>query len=343
MIGGAGYIGSHVCKRLSECYTPIVYDNLSTGHSWALQWGQFVRGDLKESAKLQRTFEQYQPKAVVHLASLINVRESIVNPALYYEKNLFGTLALLKAMVKARVPYIVFSSTAAIFGSPQYLPIDEKHPKAPLNAYGKTKLAIEGMLEDFSHAHGMQFGALRYFNACGADPEAGIGEDHTPETHLIPLVIRTALGLQPQLCVYGADHPTPDGFAIRDYIHVKDLAEVHLKALHHLFEERGSFQVNIGTGRGYSVREVIDAVRAYGQREVAFEIKPRFTQDSPVLIADNRLAQKLLAWEPCYSDLPTIIRDAWEWQKLLTARHWDKDLLKKLQSIAKQPVSSSSW
>ncbi len=316
VVGGAGYIGSHVCKALAEAgFTPVTYDNLSTGHSWAVRFGPFVEGDLENEAHLLDTFENVQPAAVIHLASLINVRDSIVNPALYYEKNLFATLVLLKAAVRCGVLDLVFSSTAAIYGTPQRVPIDENHPKLPLNAYGKTKWAVEGMLEDFSHAHGLRFAALRYFNACGADPDALIGEAHKPETHLIPLVIRTAMGLKPVLQIYGNDYPTIDGTAIRDYIHVLDLAEAHVKALRYLLERKTSLQVNLGTGSGYSVKQIIDAVALFSHKKVPTQILPRMAYDSPILIADPTLARTTLNWEPRFSDLSTIISTAWNWHQ----------------------------
>jgi UDP-arabinose 4-epimerase len=315
VVGGAGYIGSHVCKKLKENgFTPVVYDNLSTGHSWAVQFGSLIQGNIEDEVALAAAFQKVQPKAVIHLASLINVRDSIINPALYYEKNLVGTLCLLKAMVKAGVLDLVFSSTAAIYGSPQSIPIDEKHPKAPLNAYGKTKWAIEGMLEDFANGYGLRFAALRYFNACGADPSGSIGEAHEPETHLIPLVIQTALGLKPILQIYGDDYPTPDGTAIRDYVHVLDLAEAHVKALRYLFEKGSCLQANLGTGTGYSVKQIIDAVAQLGQKPVRTEILPRLTHDSPSLVADPTLAKQTLNWEPKHSDLPSIISSAWRWE-----------------------------
>jgi UDP-glucose-4-epimerase GalE len=315
VVGGAGYIGSHVCKELLKSgFRPVVYDNLSTGHSWAIQFGDFIEGDIEDEASLLKAFEKVLPKAVIHLASLINVRDSIVNPALYYEKNLIATLVLLKAMVKAGVLKLVFSSTAAIYGSPQYVPIDEKHPKAPLNAYGKTKWAIEGMLEDFAHAHGLRFAALRYFNACGADPSGLIGEAHEPETHLIPLVIRTALGLKPQLQIYGDDYPTPDGTAIRDYIHVLDLADAHVKALRYLFEKGSCLQANLGTGTGYSVKQIVDAVAEFGGKPIPTQILPRLAHDSPSLVADPSLAKQILNWQPRHSSLPSIISSAWNWE-----------------------------
>ncbi len=314
VVGGAGYIGSHVCQALAaEGFTPIVYDNLSTGHRWATQFGSLIEGDLEDEEALLKAFEQVQPKAVIHLASLINVRDSIVNPSLYYQKNLGGALTLLKVLVKTGVLDLVFSSTAAIYGAPQYVPIDEKHPKAPLNAYGKTKWAIEGMLEDFAHAHGLRFAALRYFNACGADPSGLIGEAHEPETHLIPLVIRTALGTRPRLKIYGTDYPTPDGTAVRDYVHVLDLADAHVKALRYLFAQRKSLQANLGTGAGYSVREIIDAVNRFAGKEVPVEEVPRLAHDSPILVADPSLAKSLLGWEPKHSDLQTILSTAWKW------------------------------
>lgn len=315
VVGGAGYIGSHVCQALLENgFIPVVYDNLSTGHAWAIRFGAFIQGDIEDEAALLRAFEQVKPMAVIHLASLINVRDSIVSPALYYEKNLVGSLILLKAMVKAGVLNLVFSSTAAIYGAPQYVPIDEKHPKAPLNAYGKTKWAIEGMLEDFSHAYGLRFAALRYFNACGADPAGQIGEAHEPETHLIPLVIQTALGLKPVLQVYGEDYPTPDGTAVRDYVHVLDLADAHVRALRYLFEKGVCLQANLGTGTGYSVKQIIEAVTRYGQRVVPTQTLPRLAHDSPALVADPSLAKRVLNWEPKYSDLASIISSAWNWE-----------------------------
>lgn len=323
VVGGAGYIGSHVCKVLSESgFTPVTLDNFSTGHSWAVRFGPVIQYDLEDD--LVAVFEQYDFQAVIHLASLINVRDSIVNPALYYEKNLIGTLNLLKAMLKAEVRHLVFSSTAAIYGAPQSIPIDEKHPKAPLNAYGKTKWAVEGMLEDFSHAYGLKFAALRYFNACGADPSGLIGEAHDPETHLIPLVIRTAMGKQSVLQVYGDDYPTPDGTAIRDYVHVLDLADAHVKALHYLFEkDKGYLQANLGTGSGYSVKQIINEVAKFSQSQIPIQILPRLAHDSAVLVADPALAKKVLKWVPQYSSLSTIISTAWNWHNSININNME--------------------
>ncbi len=330
VVGGAGYIGSHVCKALAEAgFTPVVYDNLSTGHRWAVRFGPFIQGDMEDEEGLIRTFEKVLPQAVIHLASLINVRDSIANPALYYEKNLLGTLTLLKAMVKKGILNLVFSSTAAVYGAPQYVPMDENHPKKPLNAYGKTKWAIEGMLEDFSHAHNLCFAALRYFNACGADPSGLIGEAHDPETHLIPLVIRVAIGLQSELQVYGDNYPTPDGTAVRDYIHVLDLADAHVKALRYLFAQKHSLQANLGTGEGYSVKQIIDAVQQHGGKTVPVRILQRLPQDSASLVANSSFARKILNWRPRFSDLPTILSSAWNWEVNRPAM-----ILKRLQDLS---------
>ena len=325
--GGAGFIGSHVCKRLAQAgFNPITYDNLSNGHSWALNFGPFVQADLENEEALAEVFDQYNPQAVIHLASLINVRDSIVNPALYYEKNFLGTLTLLNTMLRKNVSTLVFSSTASIYGAPQYLPIDEAHPKNPLNAYGKSKWAVEAMLEDFSHAHGLIFAALRYFNACGADAGGEIGEAHTPETHLIPLVIQAAISQKmiaekkTHLIIYGDDYPTPDGTAIRDYVHVSDLAEAHLKALHYLFEQKRSLQANLGTGKGYSVKEIVDAVARFSNMDIPAKIVPKSPQDSAVLVADASLAKKVLNWEPIHSDLNHIIKTAWNWHVYSASR-----------------------
>jgi UDP-glucose-4-epimerase GalE len=341
VVGGAGYIGSHVCKALHQAgFVPVVYDNLSQGHSWAVQWGPLVQADLEDEEALDRAFETFQPEAVVHLASLINVRDAIQNPALYYEHNLGGALALLKAMRRAEVLRIVFSSTAAIYGMPHYSPIDEKHPKAPLNAYGKTKWAIEGMLEDFSAAHGIQFVTLRYFNACGADLEGQIGEAHMPETHLIPLVIQAALGEREVLKIYGTDHATPDGTAVRDYVHVMDLAAAHVQALQFLQETQDCLQVNLGTGTGYSVQQIIEAVERFGNLAVPVEIVPRLAHDSSVLVADARLAQKTLGWQARYSDLETIISSAWRWNSIVKAP--TRPVIEGLVAMAQQGKDKSS-
>lgn len=312
--GGAGYIGSHVCKALREDgFTPVAFDNLSGGHAWAVQWGPLVEGDIHDPYALRAAFEKFSPLAVIHMASSINVRESLLNPALYYHNNFSGSLCLLQAMVSSGISYIVFSSTAAVYGNPHHLPMDERHPLAPLNAYGKSKLAVEGMIEDFSNAHGLRYAALRYFNACGADSEGKIGEAHDPETHLIPVAIRTALQQQPPLVVFGDDYPTPDGTAVRDYVHVSDLADAHVKAVEHLIDGGESLKLNLGTGEGFSVLQIIETIASYTGRSVPYEIKARLAHDSPALIADASRAQEILDWSPRHSDLGTIIATAWKW------------------------------
>ncbi len=313
VVGGAGYIGSHVCKVLKESgWVPVVFDNLSTGHKWGAQFGSLVIADVEDEGALFEAFASYQPEAVIYLASLINVRDSILDPELYYRHNMLGAITLLSAMRKAGVSRLIFSSTAAVYGTPMYLPIDEKHPKSPLNAYGKSKWAIEAMLEDFAHAYGLSFVAFRYFNACGADPSGMIGEEHEPETHLIPLAIQTALGERPFLPIYGNDYSTPDGTAIRDYVHVLDLALAHLQALDYLRQERSSVQLNLGSGCGYSVRQIVDAVSAVAGKPIPTQILPRLPQDSPVLVADVSYAQSVLNWTPGYT-LPEIVATAYRW------------------------------
>jgi UDP-glucose-4-epimerase GalE len=314
VVGGAGYIGSHISKALFEAgYFPIVYDNLSKGHSWALKWGAFFEGDIRDEARLESAFKTYEPLAVIHLASLIDLRESVSNPLSFYEVNLFGTQCLLKAMLSSKTRYIVFSSTAAIYGAPQGIPIAEDHPKCPMNAYGKTKWAAECMLEDFSKAYGLCFAALRYFNASGADESGEIGEAHDPETHLIPLAIQAAFGKREKLTIFGTDHPTPDGTAVRDYIHVSDLATAHVKALKFLMGHNRSFQANLGTGAGYSVQEIIDAVSQISGKRIPVELAPRRLEESSLLIADCSRAMRLLDWKPVKSDLTTIVSSAINW------------------------------
>lgn len=312
--GGAGYIGSHVAKYLKEKNHEItIYDNLSTGHLWACPDG-LIEADLEDTAALIKALETIKPDVVIHLASLINVRDSIIDPALYYEKNLLSSLSLLKAMVQTGVKKLIFSSTAAIYGTPEKLPLDENHPKAPLNAYGKTKLAIEGMLQDFFHAHGLQFVSLRYFNAAGADLSKTIGEAHHPETHLIPLAIRAAMTEKP-LNIYGNDYPTPDGSAIRDYIHVLDLARAHLLSIDYLFQKKGFLELNLGTGKGYSVFEVIQEIEKYSQKKVPFQILPRFSQDAALLVANPQKAKEMLGFSTKYSSLSKIVQTAWDWEE----------------------------
>jgi UDP-arabinose 4-epimerase len=314
--GGAGYIGSHTCKALaSDGYLPVTFDNLIYGHEWAVQWGPLVQGDLLDSHQLDRVFEQYQPMAVVHFAAFAYVGESVADPGKYYRNNVAGTIALLNAMQRHGCRQIVFSSTCATYGRPSKLPIDEASPQVPINPYGRSKLMIEQMLADYRRAHQINYMALRYFNAAGADPEAQIGEDHDPETHLIPLTIQAAESRGPELAVYGTDYDTADGSAVRDYVHVSDLATAHLLALRHLKAGNPSGALNLGTGEGYSVRQVVNAVERCGGRPVPIVASPRRAGDPPILIADPQQAQKVLGWHPQHSDLATIIQTAIEWSK----------------------------
>lgn len=316
--GGAGYIGSHACKVLARAgHLPVVFDNLSRGHREAVRWGPLVEGDLADRTRLAAALEEHRVSAVMHFAAFAYVGESVTDPALYYRNNLGGTLSLLEAMREAAVDKIVFSSTCATYGSPDKVPISENAPQRPVNPYGETKLAIERALHWYGQAYGLRSVSLRYFNAAGADRDGEIGELHEPETHLVPLVLQAALGRRPQIDIYGTDYPTPDGTAIRDYIHVQDLAEAHLRALEHLCAGRESAALNLGTGRGHSVREVIRVAEAVSGRRIAWRDTARRPGDPPVLVADPSLAAKLLGWRARVSDLETIMRTALAWHTRL--------------------------
>jgi UDP-glucose-4-epimerase GalE len=313
--GGAGYVGSHACKALAAAgYAPVVYDNLSRGVAAAVKWGPLVEGDLHDSARLVEALRSHAVSAVMHFAAFAYVGESVANPELYYRNNVGGTLALLAAMREAGVGTIVFSSTCAVYGVPESLPIRETTPKAPLNPYGETKLAIERALGWYAAGYGLRYAALRYFNAAGGDPDGDIGENHEPETHLIPLVLQAALGTGAPLQIFGSDYPTPDGTAIRDYIHVTDLADAHVRALHYLAQGGDSIALNLGTGHGHTVREIIAAVERIGGRPVPRNEAPRRPGDPPELVADPTLAGERLGWRPRCSDLDTIIRTALAWE-----------------------------
>jgi len=319
--GGAGYIGSHACKALARAgYRPVVFDNLSRGHRAAVRWGPLVEGDLTERAKLSEAFHQHRVSAVMHFAAYAYVGESVTDPAMYYANNLGGSLSLLDAMREAGVDKIVFSSTCATYGTPAGVPIRETMPQLPVNPYGETKLAIERALHWYGEAYGLRWASLRYFNAAGADPEGEIGERHEPETHLVPLVLQAALGERPQIDIYGTDYPTPDGTAIRDYIHVQDLADAHLSALEHLGAEGRSVALNLGTGRGHSVREVIRAAEAITGKSIPYRETARRPGDPPALIAEPGLASEVLGWRACLSDLGTIVRTALAWHEGPSAR-----------------------
>jgi UDP-glucose-4-epimerase GalE len=314
IVGGAGYIGSQTAKRVAQAgFEPVVFDNLIYGHRWAVKWGPLVEGDLADGALIRRVLEQHAVTAVVHFAAFAYVGESVVNPRKYYRNNLAGTLNLLDAMLDVGVRDIVFSSTCATYGVPRKVPIAEDHPQAPVNPYGETKLAVERVLQWYQRAYPLRFAALRYFNAAGADPDGEVGEDHDPETHLIPLAIEAALGGNP-LQIYGTDYPTPDGTAIRDYIHVQDLADAHVAALERLQGGTRDLFVNLGTGRGHSVREVIAAVERASGKKVPARESDRRAGDPPELVADARLAGDVLGWKPRIPNIETIVEHAWRWR-----------------------------
>ena len=313
--GGAGYVGSHASKALAAAgCLPVVYDSLSRGHRNAVKWGPLIEGDLHDRPRLAEAMRAHRVDAVMHFAAFAYVGESVSCPELYYRNNVVGTLALLDAMREAGVGRMVFSSTCAVYGIPETVPIRETTARAPLNPYGETKLAIERALHWYGNAHGMRYAALRYFNAAGADPDGEIGENHDPETHLIPLVLRAALGSGEKLRIFGTDYPTRDGTAIRDYIHVSDLADAHVRALRYLAEGGDSIALNLGTGSGHSVREVVAAVERVTGRGVPQCEASRRPGDPPELVADATLARERLAWQPRYSDLDTIVRTALAWE-----------------------------
>jgi UDP-arabinose 4-epimerase len=319
--GGAGYIGSHACKVLARAgYRPVVFDDLSRGHREAVRWGPLVEGNLAERGKLAAALDRHRVSVVMHFAAYAYVGESVTDPALYYANNLGGSLALLESMREVGVDKIVFSSTCATYGNPAQVPIRETIPQLPVNPYGETKLAIERALHWYGEAYGLRWVSLRYFNAAGADPESEIGEWHEPETHLVPLVLEAALGERPQIDIYGTDYPTPDGTAIRDYIHVQDLAEAHLRALERLSAGGQSAALNLGTGRGHSVREVIRAAEAVSGKSIPCRETARRPGDPPILVADPSLAAELLAWRAQVSDLDTIVRTALAWHVSRTAQ-----------------------
>jgi UDP-glucose-4-epimerase GalE len=312
--GGAGYIGSHTAKLLAAAgHEPVIFDDLSQGHEWAVKWGPLERGSLVDRARVREVVAGSRVEAVVHFAACALVGESMTEPAKYFETNTLGTFNLLDGMRAAGVGTLVFSSTCATYGDPVRVPIDETHPQAPVNPYGESKLMVERMLRWYGEAYGLRWMALRYFNAAGADPEGEIGEVHDPETHLIPLVIEGTLGRRPPVRVFGTDYPTPDGTAIRDYIHVVDLADAHLRAIERLGSGTPSQALNLGTGRGHTVREVIETVRAVAGRDVPFVEAPRRPGDPPALVADAARARETLGWTPRYPELRTIVEHAWRW------------------------------
>lgn len=315
VVGGAGYIGSHMVKMLGQqgCDV-VVLDNLSYGHRDAVKSGRFVHGDLADLPFLQQLFQYESFDAVMHFASFIQVGESVMQPAKYYQNNVVNTLNLLNTMVEYGVTRFIFSSTAAVYGEPQYTPIDEKHPKLPINPYGRSKWMIEQVLEDFDHAYRMRSMCFRYFNAAGADPQSELGERHEPETHLIPLVLQVASGRRQSISVFGRDYNTADGTCIRDYVHVVDLCQAHWLGLRALAAGTLSKSYNLGNGQGFSVQQVIDTAKNVTGKPVTVIDAPRRAGDPAVLVADSSLAKEELGWKPEFADLDTIVRHAWNWE-----------------------------
>ncbi|MGH6631497.1 MAG: UDP-glucose 4-epimerase GalE, partial [Burkholderiales bacterium] len=293
----------------------VVLDNFSGGHRWAIKWGPCVEGDLADSAIVKSALKAYGIDAVMHFAASIQVGESVRDPKKYFWNNVVNTLRLLDAMIEAGVAHIVFSSSAAVYGNPEKVPIPEEHPTRPVSPYGDTKLMMERALEPYGAAYGLRWAALRYFNAAGADPDGELGEDHDPETHLIPLVVKAALGQRPFVEVFGTDYATTDGTAIRDYIHIADLADAHVKALEYLARGGESMALNLGTGQGHTVREVIAAVARVSNGPVPTRDAPRRAGDPPALVADPAKAVSILQWKPKFAELDRIVESAWRWHK----------------------------
>ena len=313
--GGAGYIGSHACKALARAgFRVVVFDNFVAGHREAVRYGELVEGDITDTAAVAAALKRYEVGAVMHFAAFLDVGESVREPAKYYRNNVGGALSVLEAMAAQSVRYFVFSSTCATYGEPIETPIAETHPQKPINSYGESKLAVERALPHFEAAHAIRSMALRYFNAAGADPDGEIGEDHAPEIHLIPRAIEAATGGR-GLQVFGDDYPTPDGTCLRDYIHVADLADAHVRALGALVDTERSRAYNLGTGHPHSVRQVIDAVQRAVGRPVPWTLAPRRAGDPAVLYAAAAKAHGELHWKPRFADLDTIVGTAWQWHQ----------------------------
>jgi UDP-glucose 4-epimerase len=316
VVGGAGYIGSHMVVALGEAgFAPVILDNLYSGHRDAVIAGELIEGDLSDRELVNRVLDTREFAGVMHFAAHIEVGESVRDPAKYYRNNLANTQNLLDAMVRFGVNSFIFSSTAAIFGEPGYVPIDEAHPKMPVNPYGRSKWMVEQLLADYDHAYGLRSIALRYFNAAGADPRGRLGERHCPETHLIPLVLQAASGQRESITLFGSDYDTADGTCVRDYIHVSDLCNAHLLALRRLVAGADSDRFNLGNGHGYSVQEVIDAATKITGREIPVVRGERRLGDPARLVADSTRARSQLGWEPRYAELETIIAHAWAWEQ----------------------------
>lgn len=315
--GGAGYIGSHACKALATAgYTPVVYDSLCRGNAWSVKWGPLEVGDLADGDRLRDVLREYRPLGVIHFAAFAYVGESVQQPLMYYRNNVGGTVSLLRAMSAEGIHRLVFSSTCATYGTPATNPIREDMLQNPINPYGHSKLMVEQILRDCTKDGYLSAVALRYFNAAGADADGEIGEAHEPETHLIPLALRAAMGKTSSLTVFGSEHPTPDGTCVRDYIHVTDLANAHVKAFVHTAKHKGFSAFNLGTGTGISIMEVIKAAREVTGRDVPFSVGPRRAGDPAALVADPTFAHKTLGWRAQHSDLVNILQTAWNWMQL---------------------------
>jgi UDP-glucose 4-epimerase len=314
IVGGAGYIGSHVNKELHhKGYDTLIYDNLISGHQESIKWGEFILGDLDNLAHLRLVFQKYRIDAVMHFAAFSDVEDSMKNPQKYYKNNVCGTLNLLEVMQEFKVNKFIFSSTCAIYGNPIELPITEAHPQNPINPYGQSKLMIERILQDYCNAYDLRYVSLRYFNVAGADMKGEIGENHNPETHLIPLALDAAIGKRENIEVFGTDYDTKDGTCIRDYIHVTDLADAHILALEYLLNGGESDVFNLGNGDGYSVKDVLDCVKLVTKKDFIFIEKPRRKGDSTILIGSSEKIRMKLKWQPKYNQLEKIIQSAWNW------------------------------
>lgn len=315
VVGGAGYIGSHMVKQLALANHEVVtLDNLSCGYKDAVKYGELVIGDLGDKNVLDNLFDQHQFDAVMHFAAFIEVGESVIKPGKYYQNNVSNTQVLLDAMVKHGINNFIFSSTAAIFGEPEYTPIDEKHSKQPINPYGRTKLMVEQILEDYDTAYGLKSTCLRYFNAAGADPDGELGERHNPESHLVPLILQAASGRRADIKIFGNDYPTDDGTCVRDYVHINDLCEAHSLALERMKKTGQSARYNLGNGKGFSVQQVIDSAKQVSGKDFTVITTERRPGDPAVLVADATLARQELNWQPKFDQLETIIETAWNWE-----------------------------
>ncbi|SHH51391.1 UDP-glucose 4-epimerase GalE [Marivita hallyeonensis] len=315
--GGAGYIGSHACKALARSgFTPITFDNFSTGWREAVRFGPYVEGDLTDKGTVENAFKKHQPDAVLHFAALSRVDEAMANPGLYWRNNVLGSLNLVETAVEHGCLDFVFSSTCATYGDQDGVVLDEDTVQAPLNAYGASKQAVERILHDFSTTHGLRHVIFRYFNVAGADPDAEVGEFHRPETHLIPIVLDAVAGARDQVTIYGTDYPTEDGTCVRDYVHVSDLVDAHILGLRWLLDGKENRVFNLGTGSGFSVREVIDAARRVTNREVPTEIGDRRPGDAIKLVSGSSRAEEELNWQPTKSTMPQMIEDAWRWHQV---------------------------